>query len=252
MIMGLYAGATGMMALERHQEVIANNIANASTPGFKRQTPVVRGFHQIMMDKLRDPVFLNVQRGPGGGLRMDETFTDLSGGPIVQTGNPQNVAIDGPGFIAVDTATGEQFTRSGEFSVNEQGLLTTANGLVVQNSSGSGIEVGEGVVNVEEDGTVTANGAIVGRIRILEFENPHLLQRVGDNLFSASEEVRAGAVEEGDTRVIWKSLEQSNVQIANEILQLTLGLRAYQANQRSIAAADTTLGRLIDQVGMPS
>jgi flagellar basal-body rod protein FlgG len=251
MILGFYAGANGMMAVEHYQDVIANNIANSATPGYRRQAPIVKGFNQVMLDQLRNPVYLNNQKGPGGGLQLDETFDDMRPGALNSTGSPLDVAVQGEAFIGVDTDAGERFTRSGQFQVNAEGMLTTPDGHLIQNVSGQGIPVADGDISIGPDGSVSSNGEIVGQIRMVKFEEPRMLDRVGDTLYAASENVLARSAAADDSTIVWKSLEASNVQVAEELVRLTMGLRAYQANQRSIASANETVGRLIEQVGMP-
>lgn len=251
MIQGLYAAATGMLAVEQRQAVIANNIANASTAGFKRQRVVDKGFYQVLFQRMRRPAWADSIRGPGGGLQVTETFTDLSRGAIRTTGDPLTVALDGPGYIAVDTPAGERFTRSGQFSVNADGQLTTEDGYGVQGAGGGGIEASGGPIQINEEGTVLVAGTPAGRIRIVEFEDPHLLTREGHNLYRASDEALGRSAPATETRVAPESLEMANVQLPYEMIEMMLALRIYSANQRVINAIDETAARLIQDVGMP-
>jgi flagellar basal-body rod protein FlgF len=241
MLKGLYSAATALVALDQRQEVLANNIANLSSPGFKRQNVLLEGFYQTL-EKALSPAMYGTQRGPGGGVRVENTFTDFSRGSITHTGDPLNIALDGPGFIAVNTARGERYTRDGALSIDAEGRLVAVGGLPVQSQGGGNIVVTGSQVRIANDGTVFSDGDEVGRVRLVEFEDPAVLQRAGANLYVAPDAAQAEMTEASETSVAPESLEMGN---------MILGLRAYAANQRVITSFDDTLGRLIDQVGMP-
>jgi flagellar basal-body rod protein FlgF len=250
MIEGLYSAATGMLALEGRQAVIANNIANASTPGFRSQNALQKGFYQMLLDRMASPAIGNREPGPGGGLKIVETYTDTRGGPVVTTGNALDVALVGPGFIGIATPAGDRFTRNGHFVLDGEGELSTVDGYKVQSEGGGAIAV-SGRVEILGDGAVYDDGLPVGRIRLIEFEEPHMLSREGDALYAASEEALEKSATAGDTTVEPGALEMSNVQLPYEMAQMMLGLRMYSANQKVINSVDETLGRLINEVGAP-
>lgn len=252
MISGLYTAASGMLSVESRQEAIANNIANAATPGYKRQTPVQLGFYEVFTGKMLSPARFQVEAAPAGGVKVVETYPDLRDGMLQLTDNPLNLALQGPGFFVVDTPDGERYTRSGAFTIDAEGYLADAAGHRVQSAGGQPLAVNGGPVNVAEDGSVSVSGAPVGRIRTVEFQEPKRLQRDGNGLYRATEAIESQRVEAADTRVTQGKLEMSNVQLPSEMVQLMMGARAYEANERMIATVDATLGRLIDQVGMPS
>jgi len=250
MIQGLYAAASGMIATEDRQAVIANNIANAATSGFKRQNAITEGFKEIFMGKFSSASRLNAERGPGGGMNLTNVYTDYASGPIGITNNPLHVALQGPGFLAVETPAGERFTRNGEFTTNAEGQLTTPDGYPILGDGGA-IAVNGGSVEINADGTVLLDNTPVGRLRIVEFDDPNLLERYGQSMFAPID--AAGAPRPGDnTTVVPGGLESSNVQIPFEMAQMTLGMRTYNANQKVINAIDETVGRLINEVGMPT
>lgn len=251
MIQGLYAAATGLMAVEERQAVTANNIANASSPGFKRQFAVQRGFYPMFSKLMLDAATIEANRAPGGGMKVIETFTDYRDGSPVSTGDPFQLALAGPGFMVVDTPQGERLTRSGDLMPDADGDLATRRGLKVQNSAGGTINVDGGAVSVDEDGTVRVDGQERGRIRMVEFPDPHVLTHEGESLFMAPIGNMLNAAPAGTTTVRHKMVEASNVNVPYEVVQMTLGLRAYAANQRVINAIDETASRLIEQVGTP-
>lgn len=252
MIQGLYAAATGMMALEQRHEVIANNISNVSTPGFRRQGTIQKGFDTVLLNQLRNPLWLDATAGPGGGLKITETYTDFSGGPLRHTSNALDVALHGPGYIAVETPDGERFTRNGALTVDGDGQLATSEGYKVQNVGQGAIDVMGGTVEIDRAGQVFVDGRPSGKIRLVEFEEPSLLIRAGNGLFATPAATLGRSVPAENTTVLSESLEMANVQVPYELVQMMLGLRAYGANQRVINALDETMSRLIEQVGMPA
>ena len=252
MIQGLYNAASGMIALEAQHTILANNIANVSTPGFKSYEPVQLGFYTTFSDKLHRSSFFDAQSAPAGGVKTVENYPDLAVGAMQVTDNPLNAALLGPGYFAIETAAGERYTRCGTFAVDEQGYLVTQNGNKVASIGGGGIAVGDGKVNIASDGAVTSDGQAAGQIRVVEFESPARLTRVGDNLYAASDEVAKKMGAAADTTVVQNRLEMSNVSLPREMSRMMIGLRAYEANQKVIQGLDGSIGKLIDQVGMPS
>lgn len=252
MIQGLYAAATGMIALEERHAIIANNLANASTSGFKRQDAVQEGFYQIFLGEMGTPQLLNAERGPGGGLKTIATFGDFSVGPLQTTGNPLNVALMGPGFIAIDTPEGPRFTRDGNFTIDANGQLSTTEGHLVQGAGGGGIDVSGGSALIDGDGFVWVDGVQTGQLGIVEFAEPQRLLRQGANLFAAGPDVQAQSAPATETTVVSGALEASNVKVPAEMANMILGMRAYTANQKVITSVDETVGRLINDVGSPA
>ena len=252
MIQGLYTAAAGMLAVESRQSAISNNIANTSTPGYKRSEPVLSGFYTVFSQELRNPFRFDNNPAPGGGVRVGETYPDLTPGVLVESNNPLSMALQGDGFFVVETPAGERYTRSGAFTVNNQGQLATQEGYPVLTAGGGPIDVRGGNVQVGRDGTVNVAGVPAGQLRLLAFESTRNFKREGANLFSAPPEALQTARTPTDTFVQGKSLENSNVNLPKEITSMMLGLRAYEANQKVVQAMDATLGRLIDQVGFPS
>ncbi len=240
-----------MMTIELQQDIVANNVANAATTGFRRQESVQKGFYDLFVNKLARPYRFNENAAPGGGVKLVETYTDTAGGAFQTTGNPLNVALSGPGFLSVNTPRGERFSRNGAFAIDVDGDLATADGFKLQGEGGQAIAVGDGVVTIARDGGVSVNGAVVGRLRVTEFDNPHMLTREGETLYMASNEAMQASRESEETTVDQGMLEMSNVSIPREMIAMILGSRAYAANQLVINSVDQTVDRLIQQVGTP-
>lgn len=249
MIQGLYAAANGMLAVESRQAVIANNIANAGTPGFKRQLAVQRGYYQGYSLDGRRPVHFDRMIAPGGGIRTIETYSDYGNGVTLGTSNPLDVALSGPGFLRVETANGERFTRNGRLSMTEDGTLITLAGEPVLDTNGGTIDVSGGDVEFDAQGNVYVNGETRGQLGIVEFADPHALTREGYTLFRAPDDVVAAAIPAVETTVLPQTVENSNVQLPVEMIGMTTALRAYAANQQVIQSINETVSRMINQVG---
>lgn len=247
----LYTAAVGMVAIEERQSAIANNIANASTVGFRRQEPVQKGFYDVFSDTAHRPAWFNMQSAPGGGAQMVETFTDTAAGALAATDNPLNVALCGPGFLVVNTPDGQRYTRAGALTVDTQQQLATPDGFPVLGQGDAPIPVKGSDVEIASDGTVTVDHQPVGKMRLVEFEDPHMLERQGQNMYRASEAAVNRSSDASATTVSDKMLEMSNVNIPKEMVSMILALRIYAANQKVISTAEDTMTRLIEQVGAP-
>ena len=252
MIQGLYAAANGMLTAEDRQAVVANNIANVSTPGFKRQFAVQKGYYAAYFENERGPHRLNMEEAPGGGVKLIETFTDFSNGIITTTGRALDLALVGPGFMTVDTPNGVRYTRSGQFAVGPEGALMTPHGYAVMSTDGETINVDGADIQINRNGVVVVDGENRGQIEVVEFEDPHMLVRAGYSLYFADEAALERSGPAALTVVNSGAIERSNVDLPTEILNMMLALRAYAANQNVIHAMDETVSRMIDQVGMPT
>jgi len=238
-----------MIAVEDRQAVIANNIANATTPGFKRQFAVQRGYDQVYFPNGRRPQRFDLEVAPGGGVKTVETFSNFATGVVTNTGGAMDIALIGPGFLRVDTPNGERFTRMGHFSIGQDGNLVTTNGETVLSQSGNPIDVTGGDVEFNSAGDVLVNGVSRGRLGIVEFQDPHALEREGYTLFRASQQALDGQRPSESTSIAPQSIENSNVETPVEMVSMLSALRAYTANQQVIQAINETAGRFINQIG---
>ena len=250
MIKGLYSAATALVALDRAHDVSANNIANASTSGFRAQKTVKKGFYDVFMDQKVLPSIFNRNSAPGGGTKLVETYTDTQAGHVVTTDNPAHVALQGPGYFMVDTPNGSRYTRNGEFTIDAEGDLATMSGFKVQGSGGP-INASQGPLTISADGIVSSGGATVGQLQLTEFEDPHMLSHDGDGLYRASDAALARSSSATSTGVTQNALEMSNVNMPQEMVNMILGLRAYGANQNVISAMNETMTKVIEEVGTP-
>ena len=226
----LLVGLSRQMVLGRALDVVANNIANVNTTGFKGDNPI---FEQYLMPVARENRFPQPDQ-PVSFVDSKGTWRDLRAGPIEHTGNPLDVAINGDGYLTVQTANGERYTRSGSLQINAQGQLVTADGapvvgdsgpIVFQNTDHSVSISPDGRVSVVEGGA-TNTEALRGTIRLVRFDQPQLLQKEGDNTYSAP----AGVAPTPDpsSRLVQGSIEKANVSAVVQMTRLIDISRAYQ------------------------
>lgn len=233
---GIYSAMTGALAQEEHMDILANNLANGSTNGFKG----VQATFKELMDEAREGTQNETQRH----VVLDSTFTDFSQGPLQHTHNKLDVAIQGEGFFVVDTPEGPAYTRNGAFMLNDQRQLTTVSGEVVQGTSGP-IEIPEGaVVNINQSGAVTSGALEIGKIRVVKFEDPQSLNRIGHNLYGAPDGVDAVDLEQ--VAVQTGAIERSNVNMIREMTSLIKVSRFYDSFNKAIQTyrtVDSTTAR---------
>lgn len=224
----IYIGLSRQVALRAQMDLIAENVANMSTPGYRGQNMVFTEFLEKPKgkhDSLRrqDPLSFVLDYGH---------YQDNAPGSMAFTGNPTDVALNGPGYIAVQVRGTEEtlYTRAGNFQVNVNGELVTGRGDLVQGEGGGAVIIPENAteIKIAEDGSVSTQDGQIGRLKVVEFENLQGLEARGDGLYRTEEE---GKPAEG-TRVIQGMLEGSNVKPVLEMTRMIDVLRSYQQTQR--------------------
>ncbi|HHV62007.1 MAG TPA: flagellar basal-body rod protein FlgF [Firmicutes bacterium] len=284
MLRGLYSATSGMVARSHWQDIIANNLANVTTPGFKRDLPVFVSFPEMLLNRIipdrgsmLDAVRKSAPIGRAGvGTVIAETATNFEEGPVIETGNKLDLALVGDGFFAVATPAGERYTRNGSFCLNDQGEIVTLDGYRVLGEDGrpilvtGGMEVAGSAGNaanrginpggkpggslssnseltVREDGTVLVGATVVGRLRLVDFANRAALVKEGYNLFAAGP--GAGPFSPSQVAIRQGFLEMPNVTPVKELVSMITCLRAYETNQKAIAFIDETLDRAVNEIG---
>jgi flagellar basal-body rod protein FlgF len=218
----LLIGLSRQVALRRELDVVANNIANLNTTGFKADGNV---FEEYLMPLARDSGFSG-RDGRVSFVQDRATWQDFSQGPIQQTGNPLDVAIDGTGFLAVQTPRGERYTRNGALQINAAGELVTSEGHRVLGDGGPVVfQPQDRDVTVARDGTIAVPGGNRGKLRLVNFANPQRLQKDGASLFAAPAGVTADAAPAA--RVVQGSIEKSNVRGVLEMTRMIDVTRTY-------------------------
>ncbi len=247
MVRGLFIAGTGMFTQQRRMDVVTNNITNAETIGFKKDTMVTNSFRDLIIDRIRDPNSGSRRVGPlNTGIFSDETLISFARGAMEQTDRYTDMAIEGDGFFVVETTEGERYTRAGDFYVNNEGYLLNPDGLYVLGEEGR-LQTGVNFT-LAVDGTITRqDGTEAGRLRIVDFEDRLVLRKQGHNLFYAHNDAPATPLE--TPRVIQNMIENSNVDIGREIVDMIEVTRSYEANQRIARMTDETLNRAVNDVG---
>ncbi|HUN98254.1 MAG TPA: flagellar basal-body rod protein FlgG [Bradyrhizobium sp.] len=251
----LQTAATGMAAQELSVQVIANNIANMQTTGYKKQTAafqdlIYQHVRRIGAQSSDQGTILPIGIDIGGGVKTVGTPRSMTQGTLSQTGNDLDLAITGNGFFKILMPDGTfQYTRDGTFQMDNQGRIVNAQGNMVQPTitipqNASGLTVNQqGQVSVTLPGQT--NSTIVGQINLTRFVNQAGLMPVGNNLYQetpASGPPQDGlANAEGYGTITQGSLEQANVDVVSEMSNMIAAQRAYEMNAKVISAADEML-----------
>jgi flagellar basal-body rod protein FlgG len=249
MIRGLYTAVSGMVATVRRMEVATNNLTNAETIGYKQERSAGAAFDEQLVARLGG----RRAEQPLGGLvlaNMPQVPTlDLGQGALQASDRALDVALEGPGFLTLETPAGTRYTRDGSLTRDAQGYLVTQAGAPVLGENGP-IQVGGGAIAIDLDGTVHADGAVVDRLRVVEFGPDDVLERVGRNeLVPQQRDLQPQPA--AATSVRQGYVEASNVDVTG-VLTATLGLqRAYEANQRMIRSQDELLQRAVTEIARP-
>ncbi|WP_022854059.1 flagellar basal-body rod protein FlgF [Thermodesulfatator atlanticus] len=244
--LGLLEALEGGRLLERRLDVTANNLANVSTPGYKKD---VLSFREVLMRKF-----------PKGWRTFKEVTqtTDFQQGPLEHTGNPFDIAIGGEGFFKVETPFGVAYTRAGNFRLDAERRLVTAEGYPVL-ADGAPIVIEPGLAKgglatidnvyfqVDASGVIAIDGTEIGRLDVVKFEDPKALKKYGENLFVAKEGAQEIPVDNPNLRQGY--LEGSNVEALKEMVNLIEIQREFEAIQKSIQGIGEHTSRMIETYG---
>ena len=257
MIRSLWIARTGLEAQQTQLDVISNNLANVSTNGFKRARAV---FEDLLYQTIRQPGAQNTQQNQigsglqiGTGVRTVATERIHTQGSLQQTGNPLDMAVQGNGYFQVTLPDGTPaYTRDGAFQLDSQGQIVTASGfpmepaIIIPNDAQT-ITIGrDGTVSVLQAGQTAPT--VVGNIQIATFVNPGGLSSAGENLFR--ETVSSGTAtpntpgNNGAGLINQQFVETSNVNVAEELVNMITTQRAFELNSRAVQTSDQMLGRL--------
>ena len=233
-----------MQAQQLRHEIQANNLANAATPGFKRddlvpapsvptatQSPALGG----------EPLWLAAMPPPV------VPWTDFTQGPIRETGRSLDVALNGPGFLVVETPRGERYTRAGALVVGPDGLLVTAQGERVLGERGA-IDVKGARIEISGRGEVRDGARVVDTLRVVDFPAPYRLVKEGNGLFGPAGPGIEPAPATG-YEIVAGSLESSNVNTVESMVSMIEILRSYEAAQRAIQAIDEINRQAANEIG---
>lgn len=274
MLRGLYTAASGMLAQAVRLELETNNLANVSTTGYKADQAELVSFPTLLLRRVGGeggdpeplhPLGVEVRTRPEGldrlpfreapvvgplgtGVYVEGVYTSFQQGPLREAGNPLDLALEGPGFFALETPAGVRYTRAGSFVLDSEGYLADLRGNRVLGVDGP-IQVGlEGAVAVGQDGTVFVDGALVGQLLIVDFADPNgELRKEGATLLAPLEGAEPLAAD--GTRVAQGMLEGSTVQVVESLVRLIELQRAYESSQRVVRSYDETLDQTVNELG---
>jgi flagellar basal-body rod protein FlgG len=225
MDVGLFIAASGMIAEQTRQDQLSNDLANASTPGYKSDESPQRSFGEVLLANTEGGASIG---STDVGVSLGKTYTDLTPASIQETGEPLDFAIQGKGFFAVKTAQGTRYSRNGQFTESASGILADQFGNPVLSQSGAQIKV-------PANGTLPASAVGI-------FELPSA-EKQGENLYTGSPSGRGtGAVRQG-------ALEASGVDAAKVMIEMIDSLRTFQSGQQAVQAIGQTLQEASTQVG---
>jgi flagellar basal-body rod protein FlgF len=263
MISGLYTAASGLIAQTQQQDVIANNLANVNTTGYKKDTALFVPFPTVFINRIND----NKSTMPGGGiadapvpmgymgkgveLRTDgiQPETTLEGS-YVETQNKLDLSIKGDGMFMVMTTNGPRYTRNGNFTLDSQGVLVNQQGNPVLGHSGQIVLNSSADVHVDEGGRVFDGKDEIDTLRIAMFTKNDQLRKEGDSMFYTLDKAPLPEDDYVDHVQIKQGyLETSNVNVVREMVDMITAYRTYEASAKAVQAQDQSLGKAVNDVG---
>ncbi|NLL93017.1 MAG: flagellar hook-basal body protein [Clostridiales bacterium] len=255
MVRGLYTAYTGMINQQKRLDTITNNLANASTTGFKREGATSRAFNEMLTVKVNDRTTGYITQKIGNmslGVKIGENYTDYTQGSFRATENTYDVAIEGNGFFSISFTNkgGEQsimYTRDGEFTIDSDGMLRTKDGDYVQGEGGDiAIPTDATSIAITTTGEIYADGELVDRLQIVDFEDYNYLKKYGENMYKTVD----GANEIESRALLHQGyLEASNINVVNEMVQMITISRAYESSQKAVQTADSMIEKAVNEVG---
>jgi flagellar basal-body rod protein FlgF len=246
MTRGVYTAASGMLACQAAQDTIAQNLANAGTTGYKEDLPSFESFQAALATRLSPEDAASIGTlGSGGGLKEEKT--NFAPGSLQQSGNPLDVAMTGDAALVLQTPAGIRLTRDGSLSLDAQGTLVEASGgAVVLGDNNRPIQIPAKTksIVISPDGSVSADGNNVGRLRLAGLSNADSPIKVGDNEYTVAT-LRPAA----PTATVQQGfLEASNVSVVKEMVSMMTIQRAYETNQKMMQAEDDATDKSVNQV----
>lgn len=251
MVKGLYTAYTGMVNSQYRLDVVSNNLANATTTGYKKEGCTTRAFDELMGIKIKDMTvgYLNQPIGNLAlGAKIGETYRDWDNGSMINTENTYDFALAGKGFFSVSFTnklgvTSTMYTRDGSFQMNSEGYLVTKDGDYILGQSGP-IQLPANInqLSVEPTGEIYADGMYVDTFALVDFEDYNYLEKYGENLFRAVD----GAAQTDSTATVNQGyLESSNINVVSEMIDMITIAREYESGQKVINAIDEMLGKMV-------
>ena len=255
MVRGLYTAYTGMANEQKRLDIIANNLANAATVGYKEENVTNQAFDDVLVSKVRDSSEAYNDRPIGRmslGVKLGEAYTNYSQGSLRQTGQTYDLALEGKGFFALSVMDKDQnadikYTRNGSFTLNRDGYIVDSEGKRLMGESGEIMIPADGAdVVIGESGAIYVDGNYMDTILVTDFEDYNYLIKTNDTMF---ELVEGATIIPSTANIRQGFTEQSNVNVVSEMVEMIAITRAYEANQKVIQSIDQTLDLAANSVG---
>jgi flagellar basal-body rod protein FlgF len=236
MLNGIFSTLSGKYANSRRFEIINNNIANVSTPGYKASRPV---FEVITGESTTD-----ASQMENTYVNIPDTYVSFAAAPIVESGKNIDFAIEGDGFFVISTKDGDRYTRNGKFAIDQEKRLVTADGDPVMGRGGFVTVDGQDIF-VEADGSVYVDKAFIDVLRVVDFKDRSSIRNYGRNLFVNSDPANP-EIEPENYTIRQGFYEASNVDIMREMIDMIQTVRAYEAYSKVDQYFNDILGKLIE------
>ena len=282
MLKGLYTAYTAMVNEQHRMDVMTNNLANATTNGYKKEGSTSQAFDNVLAYKIKDlsepgnlprlistpksvdeyelnneanPDYLKnrvTRVGMNLGVKIGENYVDFSEGPLKETGNTFDLALTGRGFFAIEYTnkagvTSVKYTRDGNFAMDRDGYLRTQDGDYVLDDTGRQIRMNTALpVSIDRSGNIIQDGNTVATIGITDFEDYDYLEHFGENFF---EPIEGATIIESDSEIYSGYLEMANMSVVTEMVNMIAIQRHYDSNQKVITTFDETLDIAVNQLG---
>lgn len=275
MVRGIYTGASGMISQQARMDVVANNLANVDKTAYKSDTTVFKAFPDMIIRRVNDDGVGIVPAGSydsmpyvgklSTGLEVNEVFTQFEQGPLTRTENNFDIALEGDGFFAVLTERGIRYTRNGSLTINDEGVLMTHNGDPVLGQNGI-IKIQKHNFMINEDGSIYINQELADQevvgdtentwqepvlldtLKLADFEYKRHLKKEGNSTYRETDE-SGPPLPVSNLKIRQGFLEKSNVNVVRGMVDMIEVQRSYEANQKAVTTSDSTLGKLINEMG---
>ncbi|MGE6257892.1 flagellar hook-basal body protein [Heyndrickxia sporothermodurans] len=266
MLRGFYTAASGMITQQRKTDLLTNNMANSSTPGFKSDQSTIRAFPEMLLQRLDSkniPVENNISYSQfnnigalNTGVYLQEAIPKFLQGDLQETEQKTDVAIidtngnKSSAFFKVQGQDGQtKYTRNGNFTIDQNGYLTTASGLYVLDNQQNRIQLNSDQFEISNNGTITADGIRVAQLGIAYTNKPEDLLKLGDGLYRTETNAALPDAQNGQFRLQQGFLERSNVDVSQTMTEMLSTYRSFEANQKVLQAYDKSMEKAVNEIG---
>ncbi len=252
MVKGLYTSYTGLVNQQNRLDVVTNNLANATTTGYKKEGCTTQSFDSVYGIKVKDLTVGGVNENIGKlslGAKIGETYRDWSNGSFISTSSNYDFALSGEGMFSISFTNklGEEstlYTRDGSFQMNSEGYLVTKDGDFVLGENGPiQLPTDLSELSVQPTGEIYADGQYIDRFALVNFEDYNYVEAYGENLYRA---VDGATFTDASATVNQGYLESSNINVVSEMVDMITIAREFESNQKVMTTIDEMLGKMVN------